>query len=78
MRADIHPKYGPVTVAFPDGEEFEIMSTYSKSKIHAEIHFSKHPAWSGGRTEANAHASNINNFNKKFGDMFGDMMGGTK
>lgn len=70
MRKEIHPKYNKVKVVFPGGELANIMSTYGKSDtIHAELHFSKHPAWSGGRTEANAHASSIADYNKKFGGL---------
>ena len=74
MKKDIHPKYNKVAVIFPTGEKVDIMSTYGKSdKIHAELYFTKHPAWSGGRTEANAHASSIADFNKKFGGLLDGM-----
>jgi len=78
VRKDIHPKYNKVKVVFPGGETANIMSTYGKSDtIHAELHYSKHPAWSGGRAEANAFANNIAEFNTKFGGLL-DGFGGKK
>ena len=76
MRKDIHPKYNKVKVVFPGGEVASIMSTYSKSDtIHAELHFSKHPAWSGGRAEANAFANSVAEFNNKYGGLLDGFAG---
>jgi ribosomal protein L31 len=70
MRDGIHPKYNEITVVYPNGKKFVLNSAYTKAKeIYAEVYPLDHPAWSGGRTEANANASNIADFNKKFGGL---------
>jgi ribosomal protein L31 len=76
MRKDIHPKYNQVNVVFPGGESASIMSTYNKGNtIHAELHFLKHPAWSGGRAETNTFANSVAEFNNKYGGLLDGFSG---
>ncbi len=71
MKKDIHPKSKKVKIIIGK-DSLETSSCYSKSnEIIADIDFRTHPAWTGDMsTKASSKDLNIQNFNKKFGDVF--------
>ena len=69
MKADIHPKYHKIKVKLPKGDTFETYSTYPDDKLHLDVDYRKHPAWTKkGVATANESNIKISKFNKKFGD----------
>ncbi|AZL16172.1 50S ribosomal protein L31 [Rickettsiales endosymbiont of Stachyamoeba lipophora] len=66
-----HPDTRLVKFIFPDGSYIESYSTYNKAEFFAEKSIAKHPAWNpDARIEASSADANIQEFNKKFGDLF--------
>mgnify|MGYP002622941952 FL=1 len=80
MKPDIHPKQNTVTVIFPDGSKVEIQSCMKQNELHAEMHYSRHPAWNPTKVgmEADAQNKDIAKFNERFGGVdFGNLFGGS-
>ncbi len=70
MKKNIHPAYKELKIIMSDGTEFATRSTYQGEKLLLDVDFRKHHAWKGGIVSANANASQIADFNKKFGSIF--------
>ena len=70
MRADIHPKYEPVTVTCSCGNTFTTRSTMGKPQYHVEVCSACHPFYTGKQKIVDT-AGRVEKFNQKFGTMRG-------
>ena len=70
MKADIHPKYGDLSVTCSCGNTFVTRSTLSKPQYHVEVCSACHPFYTGKQKIVDT-AGRVERFNQKFGAMRG-------
>ena len=66
MKADIHPKYQPVTVTCSCGNSFVTGSTLSKSTLGIEVCSMCHPFYTGKQKMLDT-AGRVDKFRKRYG-----------
>ncbi len=65
MKADIHPKYGDITVQCSCGNKFKTRSTYS-GELHIDVCSECHPFYTGKQKILDT-AGRVDKFRKKYG-----------
>ena len=71
MKKNIHPKTHKITVELPDGEKFDMISTYKSQRLIVDVDYRRHPAWTkSGITQASQSNAKVSKFNQKFGSLF--------
>ena len=65
MKADIHPKYGDITVQCSCGNKFKTKSTYP-GELHIDVCSECHPFYTGKQKILDT-AGRVDKFRKKYG-----------
>ena len=66
MKAEIHPKYAPVTVTCSCGHSFETQSTLGQSELHVEVCSQCHPFYTGKQKLLDS-GGRVDRFRKRYG-----------
>lgn len=70
----LHPNAKTITVCEPDGHTYQVLSSYGKEQMNADISPSKHPAWNKDITTlAHKKTGQVSKFQDRFGIDFADM-----